>query len=150
MKRSFVLSGLIAMASFPAVRVSPALAASLSPVGMWATFDDDGQRTGKVELWEQNDLLYGRIVAIDDPAKAHLICLKCTDDRKDAPLLGLQFMRGLHKDGDEWNGGQILDPKTGSIYRCTLRVLDDGRKLQVRGFLGISLFGRSQIWVRAR
>jgi uncharacterized protein (DUF2147 family) len=132
------------------IGVPSAWGASTSPVGTWHTIDEDGHATGTVQLWEQDSLLYGRIVAIDDPVKAHYVCRDCTDDRKNAPLLGLQFMRGLHEDGDHWDGGEILDPRTGQTYRCTIRVIDGGEKLLVRGFLGISLFGRTQTWTRAR
>ena len=146
MMRLILLAGLFGLMS--TVLVSPARAAPTSPVGIWHTVDENGQATGDVELWEQDNLLYGKIVAIADPAKAHAICRDCTDDRKNAPVLGLQFMRGLHEDGERWDGGEILDPQTGSVYRCTVRVIDEGRKLLVRGFLGLSLFGRTQTWTR--
>jgi uncharacterized protein (DUF2147 family) len=149
MHRLIRVTALLAVAAFAPCLSTPSHAAAAAPVGFWLTYDDDGAATGKVELWQQNDLLYGKIVAIDDPSKAHLTCTKCRDDRRDAPLLGLQFIRGLHQDGESWTGGEILDPKTGEVYRCTLRVIDGGEKLLVRGFLGISLFGRSQTWRRA-
>jgi uncharacterized protein (DUF2147 family) len=127
----------------------PAWSAPETPVGTWRTFDDGGRETGRVEIWEQAGVLYGRVVAIDDPAKAKAVCLKCEGERKDKPVLGMQILGGLKKDGDRWTGGLILDPENGSTYDCTMRVDDDGRKLVVRGFLGISLLGRSQTWVRA-
>ena len=72
----------------------------------------------------------------------------CKDDRKDKPIIGLVIVRKLNRKGDEYSGGDILDPDTGTVYRCKIRFAEDGRKLIVRGFVGLSLFGRSQIWTR--
>ena len=60
----------------------------------------------------------------------------------------MQILSGMRWDGERYSGGQILDPDTGAVYRCTLRVVDEGRTLEVRGFIGISLFGRTQTWLR--
>ena len=120
-----------------------------SPAGMWRTTDDKtGQESGIVRLFLDHGALFGEIVRIFDPARAGLSCIKCDDDRKGHKLIGLQFMRGLKPDGDAWNGGTILDPETGSIYKSSARLTEGGRKLVVRGYLGISLLGRSQTWVR--
>ena len=133
-----------------ALCVSAAAQPLSSPVGLWRTFSDTtGQESGLVRLFESNGALYGRIEAVRDPARAALRCMKCADDRKDKPVLGLDIVRGLHHHGAVWEGGTILDPETGSIYKATLRLEDEGRKLVVRGYLGISLLGRSQTWVRA-
>ncbi len=120
-----------------------------SPVGLWRTVDDKtGQETGLVRLFEANGALYGRIEKIFDPARARLTCVKCDDDRKGKPLVGLDFLRGLRRDGDVWDGGTILDPETGSIYKSSVRLDDGGQKLIVRGYTGISMLGRSQTWTR--
>ncbi len=74
--------------------------------------------------------------------------MSCTDDRKDKPVQGLQIIRGMQPDGDAWTGGTILDPETGTIYRCSMHLADGGRTLVVRGYIGISLLGRSQTWIR--
>jgi uncharacterized protein (DUF2147 family) len=127
-----------------------ALAQSASPVGMWRTFDDrTGKERGLVRIYEANGRLYGNVEATIDPAEAKRTCTKCEDDRKDRPLIGLNIIRGLHRDGDAWDGGTILDPGTGEVYRCSIHLEDGGRRLVVRGYLGISLLGRSQTWVRA-
>ncbi len=139
----FLLAGLAAGAAVPAH------AAQETPVGTWRTFDDNGAESGRVEIWEQGGVLYGRIVGIADPAKAKAVCLKCEGARKDQPVMGMQILGGLKRDGDRWTGGRILDPENGSTYDCTMQVEDGGQKLLVRGFLGISMFGRSQTWVRA-
>ena len=93
-------------------------------------------------------MLYGDVASIADPAKARATCNLCEDDRKDKPVVGLQIIRGLRADGAEWDGGEILDPKKGKIYRCSMRMEDGGQKLLVRGYIGISLIGRTQTWVR--
>lgn len=121
-----------------------------SPVGTWRTFSDrTGQESGQVQIFAQDGLLYGRVTGIADAAKRAATCRKCDDDRKDKPVLGLDIIRGLHQDGDRWDGGTILDPENGSVYRCILRLTEGGSRLVVRGFVGISLLGRSQTWVRA-
>jgi uncharacterized protein (DUF2147 family) len=140
------LSLLLLAALFCAV--SPVRAATMSPVGTWRTFDDDGRETGRVQIVERNHLLYGTITAIDDPAKKAAVCRDCTDERRNQPVLGMEFLRGLRADGDVWNDGTVLDPQNGRVYRCKLHLEDGGQKLVVRGFIGLSLFGRSQTWVR--
>lgn len=121
-----------------------------SPIGVWRTFSDvTGKESGRVQIWQQGALLYGRVVGIVDPAKRAAVCRKCTDDRRGQPVMGMQILRGMKADGARWDGGEILDPETGQTYRCTMRLADGGRTLVVRGFVGISLFGRSQTWTRA-
>ncbi len=120
----------------------------LTPVGRWKTIDD---KTGKpkaiVRVYEENGRLFGRIEATLDP-KAKKVCDKCTDSRKDQPIVGMVILRGLSQHGGEYTGGDILDPDNGSVYRCKMRLTDQGAKLSVRGFIGFSLLGRSQVWTR--
>ncbi len=124
--------------------------AAPSPVGDWRTFDD---RTGKerslVRIVEIGGELRGRILATTDPADSNKTCETCTDDRKGQKTIGLEVIRGLHQDGDHWDGGRALDPETGSTYHVTLHLEDGGKKLVLRGYIGIPLFGRSQTWLRA-
>ena len=121
---------------------------SPTPVGRWRTVDD---KTGKpkaiVRIYEQNGQLFGRIEATLRP-EAKTICDECKDERKNQPIVGLVVMRRMTQHGDEYSGGDILDPDNGSIYRCKLRLKDDGKTLSVRGFIGFSLLGRSQTWTR--
>jgi len=131
----------------------PALAApdAASPVGLWRTFDDKtGHERGLVRIWVQDGSLYGSIVSTVDPAEGKRTCDKCRDDRHGKPIIGLNIIRGLKQDGDRWAGGEILDPENGQTYRCAMRLDDGGRKLIVRGYIGLSLFGRSQEWLRAQ
>ncbi len=123
-----------------------------SAIGLWRTVDDrTGSERGVVRVFEYNGALYGRIERIFDPAQAALTCVKCADERRDKPLLGLNFLRGLRPDGkDAWSGGEIVDPETGSVYRASARLTDGGDKLVVRGYLLIGLLGRSQTWTREK
>ena len=123
--------------------------ASSNPIGLWRTIDDEThQPKGLVRIYEQHDKLFARIEQVLAAADAGKRCDKCTDARKNQPITGLVIMRNMGLDEDEYSGGDILDPKTGGIYRCRLRVAGDGKKLEVRGFIGLSLFGRSQTWER--
>jgi len=120
-----------------------------SPVGRWRTVDDKtGKPSGIVRIYEQNGALYGNIEKVFDSARAGQNCIACTDDRKDKPLIGLNIIRGLKRDGDVWDGGTLIDPETGSVYKSSARLDDGGRKLVLRGYIGISLLGRSQTWQR--
>jgi len=137
---------------FAAALLSPVLAfAQATPVGLWKTIDDDG-KTAKslVRISEQGGTLTGSIDKLLDPtAPPDARCDKCSDDRKDKPVLGLQIIRGVKPDGDGlWDHGEILDPNNGKTYRTRLKPVDGGKKLEVRGYIGAPLFGRTQTWVR--
>ncbi len=126
-------------------------AALTNPAGLWRTVDDKtGEIRGTVRLSDDNGVIYGRIEQIIDPKAAGQSCVKCTDDRRNKPILGLDVIRGAHPDGPlQWSGGEILDPETGQTYRVTLRLEDEGRKLVVRGSIMGGMIGRSQTWIRA-
>lgn len=133
----------------PAVAHAQTPPASSSPVGLWRTVDDKtGRESGAVRIFERNGVLYGTVERITDPARAKMVCTLCPDDRKDKPLMGLSLLRGLKPDGAGWSGGTVIDPESGSIYRASMKLEDGGQKLSMRGYLGISLLGRSQTWVR--
>ena len=121
-----------------------------SVLGKWKTIDDEtGQAKSIVEIYEKSGKIYGKIIDIINPAKKKDLCLKCSGDDKNAPILGLIIIRGLEKDGDEYNGGKILDPLKGEEYKCLI-ALDGKDKLKVRGFVGFSLLGRTQYWFRVK
>ena len=135
------------LASMPA-----ALADTSTPVGLWRTVDDKtGKERALVRVEETDGSYHAHIEKIvtrlpdDDPDD---LCRKCEGERKDKPVVGMVILWGLKKDGDQYSGGEILDPKNGKIYRDRMKLLDNGRKLEVRGYIGISLLGRSQTWVR--
>jgi uncharacterized protein (DUF2147 family) len=138
-----VLVGVLIAASAP-------YAASDSPVGYWETIDDDGKTpTSIVQIFQEGDTLSGKILKIMKPGvDPKALCVACTGDLKDKPVVGLRFLWGVKKEGDDWEGGSILDPDTGKVYKCTLTL--EGDKLQVRAFLGMSLFGRTQLWLRSQ
>ncbi len=134
---------------FAVLLTGPAWSASLSPVGTWRTFDDrSGRERGLVSIYETSTGLAGRIEATTDPAEGRHVCETCTDDRKGQPIIGLEILRGMHADGQAWDGGRILDPETGSVYRCEMHLEDGGAKLVLRGYIGISWFCRTQTWIR--
>lgn len=120
-----------------------------SPVGLWETVDDHTHKPrGVVRIYEENGMFFGRIEAGFDPEERVARCDKCTGESKDAPIVGLVIMRGIVKRGGEYSGGEILDPETGSTYRCRFTLSGEGEKLFLRGYLGVSLFGRTQTWFR--
>lgn len=137
---------------FAACLLAPVLAfAQTTPVGLWKTIDDDGKtEKSLVRIGEQGGVLVGSIDKLLDPkAAADAKCDKCTDDRKDKPVLGLQIIRGVKAEGEGvWGGGEILDPNNGKTYKTRLKPVDGGKKLEVRGYIGAPLFGRTQTWVR--
>jgi len=127
----------------------PALAqAADSPVGLWRSVDDEtGQPKALIRIVERNGTLTGRIEKILTD-KPDAVCDKCTDERKGKPVQGMTILTGLKPEGNEWTGGEVLDPANGKLYKARAKVVDGGRKLDVRGFIGISLLGRTQTWVR--
>ena len=122
-----------------------------SPAGEWKTMDDaTGKTKSIVAIYEQNGKLYGTIEKLFDPPVSHPTCYLCSGATKDRPLVGLQVLWGFRRDGSQWSGGQVLDPETGKIYRASLSLEDEGRKLRLHGYIGIPLFGRTQYWLRAK
>ena len=124
--------------------------AQMSPVGVWQTIDDkDGSVKSEIRIVENAGVVSGKVDKILDPkAKQDDKCVECTDERKDQPILGMEILRGLKKtEGkDVWEGGNILDPKNGKIYRATVTPIEGGKKLQMRGYIGF--FYRTQVWNR--
>ncbi len=122
-----------------------------SPVGKWMTIDDKSGKPGGIIRIEQVDGHYkGWIEKIfpDPDENPNPKCVYCEGERKNQPVVGLNFMWGLTREGDEFSGGEILDPRSGKIYRARMKLEDGGKKLNVRGFIGFSLLGRSQVWNR--
>ena len=135
------LAGLLASAGASAQQLD-------SPVGLWRSIDDETkQAKALIRIVEQGGALIGRIEKVLTD-KADAVCDLCPDDRKGKPVQGMTILTGLKKDGDEWTGGEILDPNNGKLYRAKAKLADGGRKLDVRGFIGIALVGRTQTWLR--
>jgi uncharacterized protein (DUF2147 family) len=140
------LTALLVAFAGPAAAQAPDLS---TPVGLWKTFDDaTGKPGGIVRLYTQDGRIYGKIEKSFRAGADARTCVECTDERRNQPIIGLVFLRAMQRDNDEYRGGDILDPDNGSVYRCKLQLEDGGRKLRVRGYIGISLFGRTQIWER--
>ena len=119
-------------------------------LGKWKTIDDaTGQPKSIIEIYEKDGKIYGKIVELLNPAKRNSTCLKCAGEDKNKPILGLTIIKGLSKDDDEYNGGKILDPESGTLYKCIIK-LNGKDKLEVRGYVGFSLIGRSQTWLRVK
>ncbi len=125
-------------------------AAQMTPVGTWHSIDDETkQPKARIVISESGGVLTGRIEKLLRPdADPNAVCDRCTDDRKDKPMVGLEIIRGGQKvEGkDVWQGGRILDPEKGSDYALRLTPIEGGSKLQVRGSIGP--FGRTQTWIR--
>ena len=120
-----------------------------SPAGLWKTIDDKtGQPRGIVRVYEEQGRYFARIERSLTPGEEGRKCSACTDERKDQPFIGLVLMRNVKLDNGEYGGGDILDPNTGAVYRCNFKLEDGGKTLVVRGYLGVSLFGRTQKWQR--
>ena len=123
--------------------------AQATPVGLWKTIDDE-TKTEKslVRITESGGVLTGKVEKIMDPAKQDSKCDKCTDARKDKPVLGMTIVEGVKKNPDEpyWDGGTILDPNNGKVYKVRMTPKDGGKTLEVRGF--IAFFFRNQQWIR--
>ena len=113
--------------------------------GKWKTIDDEtGQAKSIVEITKKSDgKYYGKVSQLLIKPE-HANCIDCKDDRKNKPILGMEVLRGMSKDGKEFSGGTITDPKTGKTYKCNIS--RDGEKLNVRGYIGFSFIGRSQTW----
>jgi uncharacterized protein (DUF2147 family) len=127
-----------------------AVAASNSPVGRWKTIDDKTKQPKSiVEITEVNGELQGKVLQVlQSDEGPHPVCKECDGDRKDKPVEGMVIMWGVKQDGDEWDGGKILDPKNGKVYKVKLKTIENGAKLDVHGYIGFSLIGRSQVWER--
>lgn len=128
----------------------PALAAEMSPVGLWRTFDEkSGEPKSEVRISDSGGVLSGKVEKLlRKGADPKAVCDRCTDDRKGQPLVGLEIIRGAKKAEGRavWEDGRILDPENGSTYSLKLTPADNGSKLDVRGSIGP--FGRTQTWSR--
>lgn len=124
--------------------------AQTSPIGLWKTIDDEtGKEKSYVRISEAGGVVTGKIEKLINPKEADPKCDKCTDERKDQPVVGMTIIRNVKKDTDElWDGGDILDPNNGKVYKVRLKPEDGGKKLTVRGYIGMPMLGRSQTWIR--
>lgn len=121
-----------------------------SPVGTWTTFTDDNKPKSHVEIFESGGTLSGKVVEIMISDKGpNPICDACSGEEQNKPILGMTILKGFKKTGDDlWEGGTCLKPQNGKLYKCKMHLIDGGKKLEVRGFVGFSLLGETQVWER--
>lgn len=135
----------LALASSPA-------AAQASPAGLWKTVDDKTHKDKSlVRIVETNGVFSGTVEKVVDPdAPKDAVCKDCSDDRKDKPVVGMTIIRNMKASGDKdvFEGGDILDPNNGKVYSAKLKLVESGKKLDVRGYIGTPLLGRTQTWTR--
>ena len=125
------------------------LVSAQSVTGIWKTIDDEtGEPKSYVEIYEENNKVYGKIVKILNPERANANCIKCKGTKKDKPVLGMQIINGLTKNGNIYENGQILNPENGKVYDCTLMLTENPNKLRVRGYIGF--FYKTQYWIRIK
>ncbi len=124
-----------------------------TPIGLWKTVDDNtGKAKSLIRIWKKKGVIYGTVVKLINPpvGEENPLCDKCKGSLHNKPVVGMTIMTGLKKQGDEWRGGKILDPESGNVYRVKIKLENNGKKLMVRGFMGISLLGRTQHWIRVK
>lgn len=134
-----------------ALTMAPAFAQTGTPAGLWKNIDDEtGKPKALIRITESNGVLTGQIEKLfrDANEDQNPKCDKCEGARKDQPIIGMTILSNLKKDGDEYAGGEILDPNNGKVYKSKLHLTDGGKKLSVRGYIGVPMLGRSQTWVR--
>lgn len=125
-------------------------AAAATPAGLWKSIDDNsGKPRSLIRITENNGeysaVIEKGLLASDTP---DAVCDKCKDERKGQRIVGMTIVKGIKLKDGHYEGGEILDPENGKTYRCIMKLNTAGDKLEVRGYIGISLFGRSQTWTR--
>lgn len=128
-----------------------AQAASLDGT-QWQTIDDKtGEKKAIIQLNERGGKVSGKIIKVLDKEKAKAVCTKCPGNLKNQPVEGLQILTGLKAEGsNQWSDGKLVDPESGKVYSGKITLSDNGQSLDLRGYVGTPLFGRSQTWQRIK
>ena len=141
-----------AVALFALAAVAGARAQQLTPklqnaIGHWQVVNSDGSPGGRVDTYLENGKLFGRVTEVRPGRTPKDVCDKCTGEYKNQLILGMVNMRNFHTEGDDWVGGTVVDPENGKQYKGKIWALDKDT-LRMRGFIGISLLGRTETWTR--
>ena len=144
----------LAVACLLAGAALSAAAQATSPAGLWRTIDDSSKKDKSlVRIVEANGVYTGKVEKIVDPdSPKDAVCKDCSDERKDKPIVGMTILRNVKQSADDkavFEGGDILDPNNGKVYRVKLKLIDNGSRLDVRGYIGTPMLGRTQTWIRA-
>jgi uncharacterized protein (DUF2147 family) len=142
----------LALALFALLSVAGTSAQQLTPklqnaIGHWQVVDSDGKPGGKVDTYLENGKLFGRVTEVHPGRTPQDVCDKCSGEYKNQLILGMVNMRNFHPDGDDWVGGTVVDPENGKEYKGKIWA-EGNDKLHMRGYIGISLLGRTSVWVR--
>jgi uncharacterized protein (DUF2147 family) len=147
---AIIIASALGVAATPAAPNAPR--AAMTAEGIWEKQNASGKPEGWFRIEERGGVYEGQIVRMfpakpgDDPASFR--CTECQGEQKNAPVLGITFIEGMRRKGSRYEGGTILDPRDGSRYNAVMELSRDGQQLTVRGYLGIELFGQSQVWRR--
>jgi len=136
---------------FLAIALSTAAQAQMTPVGTWHSIDDaNGKPKAEIIIRDSGGVLVGKVERSLQAPSAEPLCNLCTDDRKGQPKIGMEIIRGAQRSGADavWEGGTIVDPENGKVYKLRLTPQDGGKALQVRGYIGP--FFRNQLWQRVQ
>ena len=128
-----------------------AWAQNAGPVGLWKSVDDvSGKPRALVRISESNGEFIGKIekLFVDKNADPAPLCTPCKGSKKDQAVIGMTILEGLTFDGAAYSGGKLLDPEMGTVYKGKVTMLENGKKLSMRGYVGLPMFGRSQTWIR--
>jgi len=118
--------------------------------GKWnSTNNETGEIDSVIEIYKKNNKAFAKVVKIMDPSRQNSVCTACEGENKNKRILGLDILTGLEKNDDEWSGGEILDPRNGSVYNCYIKLVKKD-KLKIRGFIGVAIFGKTKYWERAK
>ena len=130
-----------------------ALSITINAQTIFGKWNSKNEETGNIdsiiEVYEKDGKAFAKVIDIKGSERRKAICVQCKDENKNKPILGLNILTGLEKDGEEWSGGNILDPRSGNIYNCYIKLIKSN-KLKIRGYIGLALFGKTVYWERAQ